>query len=116
VGCFDVYAWNKAVIGDVNADGVVNISDYVLMKRYILRIIADFPADDDMWVGDVNGDNVINDIDCNYLKRYLLHMIREFPKNSYNSAPTFTPIPTFYTDTDADKGTCPLLQIHNPAF
>jgi len=55
---FDVYAWNKAVIGDVNADGVVNISDYVLMKRYILRIIADFPADDDMWVGDVNGDNV----------------------------------------------------------
>jgi len=23
------------------------------MKRYILRIIADFPADDDMWVGDV---------------------------------------------------------------
>nr|4DH2_B Chain B, Dockerin type 1 [Acetivibrio thermocellus ATCC 27405]4DH2_D Chain D, Dockerin type 1 [Acetivibrio thermocellus ATCC 27405] len=81
--------WNKAVIGDVNADGVVNISDYVLMKRYILRIIADFPADDDMWVGDVNGDNVINDIDCNYLKRYLLHMIREFPKNSYNSAPTF---------------------------
>jgi len=37
----------------------------------------------------------INDIDCNYLKRYLLHMIREFPKNSYNSAPTFTPIPTF---------------------
>jgi len=48
-----------------------------------------------MWVGDVNGDNVINDIDCNYLKRYLLHMIREFPKNSYNSAPTFTPIPTF---------------------
>ncbi|ADU74842.1 MAG TPA: dockerin [Hungateiclostridium thermocellum] len=95
VGCFDVYAWNKAVIGDVNADGVVNISDYVLMKRYILRIIADFPADDDMWVGDVNGDNVINDIDCNYLKRYLLHMIREFPKNSYNSAPTFTPIPTF---------------------
>jgi hypothetical protein len=93
-GYSDVYAWSQTAIGDVNADGVINSSDYSLMKRYILRFITDFPADDDMWVGDVNGDNVINSTDYNYLKRYLLRMINEFPKNSNTPAPTFTPTPT----------------------
>jgi len=45
VGCFDVYAWNKAVIGDVNADGVVNISDYVLMKRAWRRQTVPFESE-----------------------------------------------------------------------
>jgi len=91
------YAWSQTAIGDVNADGVINSSDYSLMKRYILRFVTDLPADDDLWVGDLNGDNVINSTDYNILKRYLLRIITEFPKSSHNPTPTptnSTPTPT----------------------
>lgn len=97
-GYSNVYAWSQPAVGDVNADGVINSTDYTLMKRYVLHIINDFPADDDMWVGDVNGDNAINSTDYNYVKRYLLRIIDEFPKKSYNPTPTPThtsrPTPT----------------------
>lgn len=94
-GYSNVYAFSQTAIGDVNADGIINSTDYTLMKRYVLRIITDFPAHDDMWVGDVNGDNTINSTDYNCVKRYLLRIIDEFPKSSLTPTPTqLTPTPT----------------------
>ncbi|MFZ5986511.1 MAG: dockerin type I domain-containing protein [Bacillota bacterium] len=70
----------KPMVGDVNGDGVVNSTDYTLVKRYALRIINDFPVTDDLWAGDVNGDGLINSTDLTLVKRFILKIITEFPK------------------------------------
>ncbi|MGB8451630.1 MAG: dockerin type I repeat-containing protein [Anaerocolumna sp.] len=43
-------------IGDVNADNNIDALDFALMKQYLLGIVTDFPASDDMYAADLNGD------------------------------------------------------------
>jgi len=97
-----VYSETRPAIGDVNVDNFIDSIDLALLKRYILRVIRDFPADDDLWVGDLDGNNSINSIDVNYMKRYLLRKIKTFPKEQiyYTPNPSATPtqIPK-YTST-----------------
>ncbi|MFZ5986986.1 MAG: alpha/beta hydrolase-fold protein [Bacillota bacterium] len=65
--------------GDLNEDGNINSTDLTLMKRYLLRIIDDLPAQDDLKAADLNKDRLINSTDYTILKRYVLGIIKDFP-------------------------------------
>lgn len=67
------------VYGDINGDGLISSTDYVLISRYILGIIDDFPNIYGEEVADLNGDGRINTIDATILQRYLLEIINKFP-------------------------------------
>lgn len=67
-------------IGDVNADNNIDALDFALMKQYLLGIVTDFPASDDMYAADLNGDGSINALDLALMKQYLLGIITKFPK------------------------------------
>lgn len=69
----------EVVYGDLNGDGVVNSTDYTLMKRYLLKIINVFPVSNYMTVADLNADTVINSTDYTLLGRFILGIITEFP-------------------------------------
>lgn len=65
--------------GDLNADGKVNSTDYTLGKRYLLRIISEFPISNGSVAFDLNGDSKNDSTDLTVLKRYLLNIIDKFP-------------------------------------
>ena len=95
----------SGIVGDVSADGKVNSTDYLVFKQYILGLISDFPAEDDLWSGDVNGDNRINSSDLLLVKQYVLGSIDKFPKAD---TPTTTTPTTTVPAEDAwelNKGT-----------
>lgn len=68
--------------GDVNNDGLVNSTDYTLVKRVVLKIIPDFPnagAYPSNLAADVNADGAINSTDLTLIKRHILKIITIFP-------------------------------------
>lgn len=65
--------------GDVNGDGRVNSTDCVILQRYILRSIAEFPSPDGAVAADVNADKKINSTDLALMKKYILLIIDKFP-------------------------------------
>ena len=67
-------------IGDLNKDNNIDALDYSLMKQYLLGIVKDLPADNDLYVADLNGDGSINAIDFALLRQYILGIITRFPK------------------------------------
>ncbi|MFZ5988606.1 MAG: carbohydrate-binding protein [Bacillota bacterium] len=69
---------NTGKKGDVNGDTNIDSTDLTLMRRYVLRIINDFPVSDDLYCGDLNGDGLINSTDYTLLKRYILKIIISF--------------------------------------
>ena len=69
-----------AIIGDVDGKGSVNAIDFAFFRSYMLGMINDFPAEDDMWVADVDGKGSVNAIDFAYMRSYLLGIISKFPK------------------------------------
>ncbi|MFZ5986601.1 MAG: dockerin type I domain-containing protein [Bacillota bacterium] len=69
----------KINYGDVNGDGSVNSTDYTYVKRYILKIISDFPSPQGKLAADVDGSGQINSTDLVYIKRYILGTIDIFP-------------------------------------
>jgi|LSQX01.2.fsa_nt_gb arabinogalactan endo-1,4-beta-galactosidase len=71
----------QEIPGDVNADGVVNSTDYAVLRRYILGLINDLPATNDIIAADLNLDGAINSTDYMILKRYLLGTIEKLPYN-----------------------------------
>lgn len=68
-------------VGDINGDNVVNASDILYFKLYLLNRITEFPIDNKVQVADLNGDNVINVNDILYMKLYLLNRIASFPRS-----------------------------------
>lgn len=58
--------------GDLNGDNSVDATDYVLMKKYIVGLINDFPVEDDLKAGDLNSDGEINSLDFAILKKIIL--------------------------------------------
>ena len=67
-------------IGDLNGDGAIDVIDYSLMKKFLLGIITDLPAKDDLYAADLDGDGKITALDFSLLKQYLLGIITKFPK------------------------------------
>jgi hypothetical protein len=68
-----------ALAGDLNGDNNVDVTDYALMKKYLLGLISDFPAEDDLAAGDLNSDGEINALDFAVFKKFLLGTIPKLP-------------------------------------
>ncbi|TYQ16641.1 UNVERIFIED_CONTAM: Mg-chelatase subunit ChlD [Acetivibrio alkalicellulosi] len=69
----------EITIGDINGDGSINSTDYILLRRYILNIITEFPTSHGHIAADLNGDGNINSTDVILMRRYILNIIDEFP-------------------------------------
>lgn len=69
----------KNLVGDLNGDASVDVTDYALMKKYILGAITDFPVQNDLTAGDLNSDGVIDALDFAVFKKYLLGTISKLP-------------------------------------
>jgi DUF1680 family protein len=65
--------------GDLNGDKSVDVTDYALMRKYLLGIISDFPAQTGLTAADINKDGVINALDFAMFKKYLLGAIETLP-------------------------------------
>ncbi|TYQ13248.1 UNVERIFIED_CONTAM: dockerin type I repeat protein [Acetivibrio alkalicellulosi] len=84
---------DRGLIGDLNNDGKVDSTDYILMRRYLLEIISDLPVPDKIWSADLNDDGKIDSTDAILMRRFLLEIISEFPKKA-DVIPTPIPSPT----------------------
>ena len=67
------------VLGDINNDQKVTISDLVLLNRYLLRKIDGTDAAYAFDRGDVNGDKVLNVVDATLYRQCLLGTLKKFP-------------------------------------
>ena len=65
--------------GDLNADGKINSTDFLLMKQLILEVIPELPISNGAVAADVNGDGKVNSSDLLVLKTFVLDIISEFP-------------------------------------
>ncbi|TYQ16911.1 UNVERIFIED_CONTAM: dockerin type I repeat protein [Acetivibrio alkalicellulosi] len=63
--------------GDINGDNVINSTDAVLLRRYLLLIIEEFPNPNGRLAADINRDGQINSTDYILLRRYILGIINE---------------------------------------
>lgn len=88
---FGVFAYAEPVKhGDLNGDGKINSTDYVLLRRFILGMIDVFPASDDTSIADLDLNSKINSTDYSILKRYILGLITVIPIGSTPASPTPT--------------------------
>lgn len=63
--------------GDLNGDRLIDSSDYILFRRYLIGLINDFPVENDELAADLNKDGSINSLDYIILRRYLLGLIED---------------------------------------
>ena len=61
---------SKTLIGDINCDGEVNVTDLILMQKYLLKI-SDFTTEQ-YSIADINKDNRVNCMDWVSLKRIII--------------------------------------------
>ena len=66
--------------GDVDGNGYVDVIDCLLIKRFILNNISEFPSPTGMLAADVNGDGFVDVKDSLLVQRYVLGKITEFPR------------------------------------
>lgn len=67
--------------GDVSGDGIVNVADYTLLRRFILGTVTALPVENWRVIGDLNKDNNVNSGDYTILRRYLLGNVTNLPIN-----------------------------------
>ena len=69
---------NQSIVyGDLNGDGLVNSSDYSLLKRHILRQTT--LSQDKLTAADLNRNGSVDSVDLSILKRFLLKTITKLP-------------------------------------
>lgn len=66
---------NVVTLGDVNGDGRINVADYMLVKRSVLRTYT--LNEEQKSSADVNGDGRINIADYTLLKRFVMGTIEK---------------------------------------
>ncbi|MDQ2086996.1 glycosyl hydrolase family 28-related protein [Herbivorax sp. ANBcel31] len=71
------YLNQDILYGDLNGDNLVDSTDCVLLGRYLLEIISEFPNPDGINAADVNRDGVIDTNDYVLLSRYVLDIVDE---------------------------------------
>lgn len=65
---------NEVVLGDVNGDGIINIKDSALLRRYV----AGWNVEQNVVAADVDGDGIINIKDSALIRRYVAGWSVEF--------------------------------------
>ncbi len=92
--------------GDVNADGTVNASDYILIRKYLLNK-TDFD-NVKIKLADVNNDNKISAIDYIMIRKIILKLIVPSTKTIEINTPepTNTPTPTNIDTTKPTIESC----------
>ena len=68
----------KALIGDVNNDGIVDVMDSILIQRYTTDKVE--LTDEQLYVADVNDDGQVDVIDAMQIQKYSVEKITEFDK------------------------------------
>ncbi|TYQ14912.1 UNVERIFIED_CONTAM: endoglucanase [Acetivibrio alkalicellulosi] len=68
---------NNFKYGDLDGNGSIDSTDYVLLRRHLLEISP--LTGDALLAADVNGDGVLDSTDYVILRRYLLDIISVFP-------------------------------------
>lgn len=63
----DTESSGSYILGDVNGSGTVNISDVIVLERYV----ADMEAEIDDRASDINADGAVNQVDVTLLERYI---------------------------------------------
>ena len=114
--------------GDVNSDGVVNIYDLLLAKKYL---ISGFPQTRSAVTADVSGNNTNDVSDIVVLTKFLHGSIRQFPEQqevqeeaqtadtqkktdfAYESALSYKGMPSEYKSDCAQQGTVEKLYYHS---
>ncbi len=67
------------VIGDANGDGIVNLTDLVMLNRYIAGSLDNFPYNMADYTMDVNDDGYINQQDADLLNRFISGTLASLP-------------------------------------
>ncbi|TYQ15320.1 UNVERIFIED_CONTAM: Subtilisin-like serine proteases [Acetivibrio alkalicellulosi] len=100
--------------GDINGDGLVNSTDYILLRRYILGIsgVLDDAKKEFYYVADLNGDGLVNSTDCVLLRRYLLEIISKFPASEEESEGNMI----WYRDVITNGKYSPISFFHNDSY
>lgn len=87
--------FGAGMLGDVNSDGLVNSTDYSLLRRYLLKIVDENTIN--LENADLNSDDRINSSDYALLRRQLLGIVQNTPSPTnpvQTPTPTKTPIKT----------------------
>ena len=63
--------------GDINQDGVVDVRDATIIKKYSAGILE--LTDEQLIAADVNGDGFVNDDDATLISQYYMGLINFFP-------------------------------------
>ena len=76
-GCEAEVEWSKenTKLGDINSDGRINVADYTLLKRAVLKTYT--LSEEQKSSADVNGDGRINVADYTLLKRFVMGTIEK---------------------------------------
>ncbi len=77
--CYNIMTNRYTLKGDVNKDGVVNVSDVTLVQKYLVNLV-DFTGAQRMLVGDYNYEN-FNVSAVTYLQRYIVGTRSNIPDN-----------------------------------
>lgn len=83
--CTFNFAQSNPNLGDVNADGFIDVIDALLIAQYYVGMDVDLPAIEN---ADVNADNAIDIIDALLVAQYYVGLIDSLPGN-----PTVVPTP-----------------------
>ncbi|MFZ5988757.1 MAG: pectate lyase [Bacillota bacterium] len=78
--------------GDLNGDGNVNSTDYVILKRHVIKHTILSP--EQLEAADLNLDGQVNSTDCTILKRFIIRKIDSLPYGVNTPTPTATIKPT----------------------
>ena len=82
---------SEVILGDVNQDGVVSISDATLIQKYLINTVT--LSNSQQIAADVNRDGVITIRDATYIQKYIAKIITEFPDETVSmSSNTWTTI------------------------
>ena len=92
-------AADQGLYGDLNGDGLIDGSDYALLRGYLAGQISAFPYEPALQAADVTGDQTVTADDAAMLNEYLLHKRTGFASGaSFEIKQT----PDYYFAVDAE--------------
>lgn len=86
---FNIYAQSDFKYGDINGNGRISSSDYVLLDRIITKNIT--LTDAQKKASDLNGDKIISIEDKDLLLKFLYGIITSFPVENTQTNNSYTP-------------------------